>query len=69
MQDAQVPIDAKMHQAMQSLFPFKITEDDLPYVADLFLTLGMATVKAALAKHPELTIGDLITMFYKLQND
>lgn len=69
MQNAQVPIDAEMQQAMQSLFPFRISESDLPYVVDLFLTLGMAAVKTVLAKHPELTIGDLITMFYKLQND
>lgn len=66
MKSSQVVIDAEIKTALQDLFPFKIMESDLPYIVDLFLTLGMVTMKSALQKHPELTIGDFITMFYRL---
>ena len=48
MQSSQVVIDAEIKTALQDLFPFKIMESDLPYIVDLFLTLGMATMKIAL---------------------
>lgn len=60
----QIEIGEDVAQQIQSLTRLKLKGCDYNYFADWLLVVGVATVKTALEKHPELTLGDLVMMQY-----
>lgn len=61
----QIDIGEDVAQQVQSLTRIKLKGQDYDYFADWLLVVGVATVKAALQAHPELTLGDLVMMQYR----
>lgn len=61
----QIEIDDDVAQQVQSLTTIKLRERDYYYFTDWLLRVGVGTVKSALEKHPELTLGDLVMLQYR----
>jgi hypothetical protein len=60
-----IEIDDDVAQQVQSLTSIKLCEKDYYYFTDWLLRVGVGTVKSALQKHPELTLGDLVMLQYR----
>lgn len=60
-----IEIDEDVAQQVQSLTTINLREGDYYFFADWLLRIGVATVKGALKKHPELTLGDLVMMQFR----
>ncbi len=61
----QIEIDENVAQQVQSLTNIKLDKRDYYYFTDWLLKVGVATVKSAMEKHPELTLGDLVMRQYR----
>lgn len=61
-----IEIDDDVAQQIQSLTKLKLNGHDYDYFADWLLVVGVATVKTTLEQHPELTLGDLVMMQYRI---
>lgn len=60
-----IKIDEDVAQEVQNLTTINLREDDYYYFTDWLLRVGIATVKSALERHPELTLGDLVMLQYQ----
>lgn len=60
-----IEIDEDVAQQVQSLTTINLRDGDYYFFADWLLRIGVATVKGALKKHPELTLGDLVMMQFR----
>lgn len=61
-----IPIHQDVEKHIRGLVPVELNERDMMWFADWLLQLGLGTVKAAMEKHPELTLSDLIQLsFFK----
>ena len=62
MQLTNIQLRAETELKIREFIPYIHTDDDMIWVADWFLTMGLAMVKLSLQKHPQLSVGDLISM-------
>lgn len=69
MQDRTALIHYKRMQLIQELIPVQISDDDLNWLVDWILAIGIGTICAALQSNPKLTLQDLFIMTTKLPND
>lgn len=60
-----IEIDEAVAQQVQSLTTIKLCNQDYYYFTDWLLRVGIANVKLALHKNPELTLGDLVMLQYR----
>lgn len=60
-----IEIDEDVAQQVQSLTTINLSNRDYYFFADWLLRIGVATVKGALKKHPELALGDLVMMQFR----
>ena len=61
----QIEIGDDVAQQVQSLTSIKLKGRDYDFFADWLVMVGLATVKGALKKYPELTLGDLVMMQFR----
>lgn len=61
----QVEIDKDVEEHVQSLTSIKLNEEDYYFFVDWLVRIGVETVRGALNKHPELTLGDLVMMQFR----
>lgn len=61
----QIEIDEDVAEHVQSLTNLKLKEQDYYFFADWLIRVGIETVRGALAKNPELTLGDLVMMQFR----
>lgn len=68
MSDSIFELMPETETEIRQLFPVEISDTDMDFVADWFLSVGIATVKTALTQHPELTLGSLINLTFKIHD-
>lgn len=61
----QIEISDDLAQQVQGLSPIKLKGQDFCFFADWLIAVGLGTVHAALAAHPEYSLGDLVMMRYR----
>lgn len=61
----QVEIDKDVEEHVQSLTSIKLYEDDYYFFVDWLVRIGIETVRGALEKNPQLTLGDLVMMQFR----
>jgi len=61
----QVEIDDKIITRLRELVSVRLSDDDINFFADVLAGIGIAMVNASLQKHPGLTFGELLTMYFK----
>lgn len=61
----QTEIDIEVQQQIQNLTSIRLQDRDYYFFVDWLLRIGVATVKTALDRHPELTLGDLVMMQFR----
>lgn len=61
----QIEIDEDVAEHVQSLTTIKLKEHDYYFFADWLIRVGIETVRGALVKNPELTLGDLVMMQFR----
>lgn len=64
MELTNIALDKETEQKIREYIPYIHTSQDMSFVADWFLTMGLAMVKLSLLKHPELSVGDLMKMTF-----
>lgn len=57
-----IEIDSELKEALQEFTTLKLGPEELRYFVDFFLWIGIGTVREVLARHPELTFGDLVML-------
>ena len=62
MQSTNIQLRMETEQKIREFIPYIHSQDDLSFVTDWFLTMGLAMVRCSLEKHPNLSVGDLISM-------
>ena len=62
MQLTNIQLRPETEIKIREFIPYIHTDDDMVWAADWFLTMGLAMVKLSLEKHPQLSVGDLISM-------
>lgn len=64
---------AKIHcnrmQDIHNLIPIELTDNDLNWILDWILSIGIGTIAIALQKNPSLTLHSLYLMTVSLPND
>jgi len=60
-----IEIEDTVAKQVQSLTTIRLDGADYDYFSDWLIRVGVATVRGALEKHPELTLGDLVMMQYR----
>lgn len=69
MNGSTIQLDTNTENTIRHIFPVTLSENDLEWAADWFLMVGISTVSAALRDHPEFSIGDLISLSFKLNQN
>jgi hypothetical protein len=64
----QVEIDDKVVARLRELVPVRLTDEDITFFTDCLTWIGIAMVNSSLQKYPDLTFGELLTMFFKNQH-
>ncbi len=59
-----ITLDTKTERKIREFIPCIHTSEDMSFAADWFLNMGLASVKLALQKYPELSVGDLMHMTF-----
>lgn len=54
---------------IQELIPVEFTDNDLNWIVDWLLSIGIGSIHAALEKYPKLTVHDLFIISTKLTDD
>ena len=62
----QIEIGEDVVVQVQSLTHIKLKGRDYDFFADWLLVVGISSVKNALQQDPELTLGDLVMMQYRI---
>lgn len=66
MENLAITLQPDTESRIRGLISVDLSSTDMEWFADWLLMVGLGTVGAALRKHPELTVGDLITMSFRL---
>jgi hypothetical protein len=61
----EVQIKADVQEQIQKLTRIQLQQRDYSFFVDWLVVVGIGTVKLALERHPELTLGDLIMMQFR----
>jgi hypothetical protein len=56
-------------QKITDLIPLQLTDNDLNWIVDWILAVGIGTINAALKSNPKLTLHDLFILTTKLPED
>lgn len=62
MQLTNIQICTETEQKIREFIPYIHSEEDMAFVIDWFLIMGLGLVRCSLEKHPHLSIGDLMNM-------
>lgn len=62
MQLTNIQLRTETEQKIREFIPYIHSQEDMAFVSDWFLTMGLAMVRCSLEKHPNLTVGDIINM-------
>lgn len=65
MNTTNIQLCYETEQKMREFIPFIHSDEDMIWITDWFLTMGIALVELSLKKHPHLSVGDLIRMSMK----
>lgn len=68
MDGIMIHLDKDTENSLRSLFPVPMQTHDVEFAVDWLLLVGVGTVKTALEKNPQLTLGDLISLSFKIYN-
>ncbi|CAG0987253.1 hypothetical protein MTYP_02084 [Methylophilaceae bacterium] len=60
-----ISLDSATEIKIRALYPCTLNTQDIEFVADWLMKIGISTVHAAMAKHPQMTIGDLMNLTFK----
>jgi hypothetical protein len=61
----EVQIKADVQEQIQKLTRIQLQQRDYSFFVDWLVVIGIGTVKLALERHPELTLGDLVMMQFR----
>lgn len=64
-----IEIDEQALRKIQSLTTVTLSARDYEYFADWLILVGVGWVNHALRAHPDLSLGDLVMMQYKFENN
>ena len=62
MQLTNIQICTETEKKIREFIPYIHTEEDMAFVIDWFLIMGIGMVRCSLEKHPNMTVGDLMSM-------
>lgn len=66
MDGIMIHLDKHTEESIRAVFPVRMSNYDMDFAVDWFLLVGVGTIRTALEQNPELTLGDLISLSFKL---
>lgn len=69
MDGIMIQLDRDTEKALRDVFPVYMSTRDMEFAVDWILRVGVKTIQTALEKNPELTLGDLISRFFRIYDN
>ena len=63
-----VTLDSDTESTIRAFYSRSLNQQDMEFVADWFMMVGISTVQAAMSQNSDLTIRDVMNLTFKVHN-
>ncbi|MES2661699.1 MAG: hypothetical protein V4629_00195 [Pseudomonadota bacterium] len=66
--DTLVTLDSDTESTIRAFYSRELNQQDMEFVADWFMMVGISTVQASMSQNPHMTIRDVMNLTFKVHN-